>query len=162
MKWLYTILQWMATAGQQGVQMNVSKLVSTTGGLFSNCMHSWPPFGGPWGPASVWGVDLSKKSLRMGGKGKTGTSVLILLCILIDPCLLCQVTLPVPVPVAPGTVFCATQSCKRAKKKKFSQIWIIVDYKQTCRCGSNSWNWPMCHHQTYFHCHQSPWDCCLD
>merc|ERR1712243_410629 len=48
-------------------------------------------------------------SLRMGGT--FGARLLILSSFLIHPCLLCQVQIPIPIPVAPGTVFCATQSC---------------------------------------------------
>ena len=108
--------EWQRQQGK-GSNPNECQQISFDRWSFSNCSHSWPPFGGPWGPAPVSGAGRSKISLRMVGKGKTGTSllILILICLLVNPCLLCQVTLPIPIPVAPGTVFCATQSCERAK-----------------------------------------------
>merc|ERR1711974_206745 len=65
---------------------------------------------------------------RMGGK--TRSSLLILICILVEPCLLCQVTLPVPIPVAPGTVFCATQSCSHIYNFRPCREWN----KAECDC----------------------------
>merc|ERR1711971_1549065 len=75
---------------------------------------------------------MGKMSLRMVGKGKTGTSLLmlILICLLVNPCSLCQVTLPIPIPVAPGTVFCATQSCSHIYNFRPCREWN----KAECDC----------------------------
>ena len=118
---LQTCGEWQRQLGKQGVQMNVSKLVSTGGLLATACTH-----GHPLGALKALRQCQSKKSLRMVGRGKTGTSVLILFCFLVHPCQVCQVQIPIPIPVAPGTVFCATQSCE--KTKDFSHRIIVYNF----------------------------------
>ena len=62
---LQTCGEWQRQLGKQGVQMNVSKLVST-GGLLATALHSWPPFGGPQGLASV----PVEEKFEDGGEGE--------------------------------------------------------------------------------------------
>merc|ERR1712130_812443 len=73
-------------------------------------------------------MGVLETSLRMGGT--FGARLLFLSSFLIHPCLLCQVQIPIPIPVAPGTVFCATQSCSHIYNFRPCREWN----KAECDC----------------------------